>query len=86
MKHMNTRKTDIVLLLDIPTRGYGFNQIGGQGFELDVLTVGLQPLWMDLVLIRLADRVLNAIFADPDCRFSSIMDGSGFNQIDGQGF
>ena len=41
---------------------------------------------MDLCLIRLADRVLNGMFSDPHCRFTATIDGSGFNQIGGQGF
>ena len=51
-----------------------------------ILTVDLQDLQVDLVLIRLVDMGFNWMFSYPHCRFTRHTGGSGFNQIGGHGF
>ena len=45
----------------------GFNQIGGHGFQWDVLRSSLCTwvLQVGLVLIRLVDMVFSGMFSDP---------------------
>ena len=50
-----------------------------------ILTVGLQTLHVDLVLIRLLDMGFNGMLSDPHSRFTHPTCGSGFNQIVGYG-
>ena len=49
------------------TGGSGFNQIGGHGFQWDVLrsSLGTWVLQVCLVLIRLVDMGFSEMFSDP---------------------
>ena len=51
-----------------------------------ILTVGIQGLYVDLVLIRLVDMGFNGMFSYPHCRYTLDIGGSGFKQIGGHGF
>ena len=67
------------------TSGFDFNQIGGHwlvGCSL-IITVGIQGLQVDLVLIRLVDIGYSGMFSDPHCMYTRLISGFDFNQIGG---
>ena len=51
-----------------------------------MLTVYIQDLLVDLILITLMDMGFSWMFSDPHCRYTGPIGGSDFNQIDGHGF
>ena len=53
-----------------PTGRPGFIQIGGHGFQWDVLRSSLYVCKVDLVLIRLVDMDFNGMFSDPHCIYA----------------
>ena len=51
-----------------------------------MLTVCIQDLLVDLILITLMDMGFSWMFSDAHCMYTGPISGSDFNHIDGHGF
>ena len=51
-----------------------------------ILTVDIQCLQVDLILIRLMDMSFSVMFSDPHCRYTMPSGRSHVDQIGGHGF